>query len=101
MAACKSPRAKAWATGAPTAWANLGLAPPKAQLYCGYLVVAGAPGSLTNAGARGLTWFNNVAPQTAWWYALATCDNDGNTGTNAIYLTSSDRDTVYDENITR
>src|SRR5262245_50676346 len=75
------PKAKDWTGGAPASWTSLTLRPGKSQLYCGYTVVAGAPNSLLGAGARGTGGFATV-PTQPWWYASATCDNDGNPAKN-------------------
>lgn len=91
------PAAKAWQP-TPGNWAALGVNPGKAQVYCGYSVVAGAAGSLGGAGARGLAAFP-VAPQAPWWYANATCDNDGNPGTNAMFVTTSESLSMFEQDI--
>jgi prepilin-type N-terminal cleavage/methylation domain-containing protein len=96
--AAPEPKAKLWAPP-PGNWLALGVAPPKSTMYCGYAVVAGIAGSLAGAGAYGTGAYAGAAPTTMWWYATATCDNDGVPGTNAMFVTTSDKDTVYEENV--
>lgn len=91
------PSAKAWQP-APGNWNALGATPGKAQVYCAYSIVAGAAGSLNGAGARGIAAFPSV-PQTPWWYASATCDNDGNPGVNAMFVTTSDSLSISEQNL--
>ena len=99
------PCAKSWvgpcATGLGTPWVQLNLAPGKSMLYCGYTVVAGAPASAnpTPAGTYGAAAFSNLSPNNPWWYAVGTCDNDGNLAKNAIFVTTSDKDTVYEQDV--
>lgn len=92
------PTAKSWSVGTPAFWTQLNLAPGKQQLYCGYAVATGlanqAPG-----GSYGASAFNNATPTTPWWYVVATCDNDGNAAVNALFWTTSQQDTVYEQNI--
>jgi hypothetical protein len=95
---CNEPCGKSW-TPAPGNWNSMGVAPPKGQLYCGYAVVAGVSNSLAGAGAFGQGAFNNVAPTVPWWYVVATCDNDGNSSTNAIFVTTSQADTFFEQNV--
>jgi prepilin-type N-terminal cleavage/methylation domain-containing protein len=98
-AAHTEPKAKTWTPGQPANWTSLGINPTKNQLYCGYVVVTQGAGS-SPAGNYGKS-FVAVAPTVAYWYAVATCDNDGdgNTSHNAYYVTSSQTNTVYAENV--
>ena len=91
------PRSKSIATGAPAGWTTLGISPGKNALYCGYVAVAGPAGAagFATAGTNGKNWFNNVAPATPWWYLVGTCNNDGQTAKNAIYVTGMNASTVY------
>jgi prepilin-type N-terminal cleavage/methylation domain-containing protein len=95
LLAAGEPAAKTWAGAAtPAYWTNLGVNPGKAQLYCGYVVIAGPGGAWNNAGTNGKNIFNNTAPAVPWWYANATCDNDGRGAPNATFTTSSATTTV-------
>jgi type IV pilus assembly protein PilE len=90
-----------WSPPAGGPWTQLGVNPGRSQVYCGYVVIAGTPGVTGNAGARGLAWFNNGgnAPSTQWWYANASCDNDGKPATtNAEWTTSMDNTSVLETN---
>ncbi len=107
LGAGSEPKAKAWAAGAPANWAALGINPNKGQLYCGYVAVAGCLNTCATtavaAGGRGAAIFSippSPQPTLAWWYAVATCDNDsdGSTAHNAYFTTSSQTTTVVVEN---
>ncbi|HXU68001.1 MAG TPA: prepilin-type N-terminal cleavage/methylation domain-containing protein [Polyangia bacterium] len=74
-------------------WAGLGINAGKRQLQCGYILNSG-----TGVGGAGTGYPTNTLGQgmigaTAfgqpWWYAVAICDNDGSTGTNATFTTAS------------
>ena len=96
------PCAKDWkslcATGAGVPWVYLNVTPGKSMIYCGYSVVAGLANS-SPAGTYGAPAFGNATPTTPWWYAVGTCDNDGNLARNAIFVTTSDKDTVYEQDV--
>jgi type II secretory pathway pseudopilin PulG len=94
-----TPSARVWQPGQPAAWGQLGLLPSKQALYGGYAVVAGAPSTAGAAGPAGLAWFGGAVPASPWWYAAATCDNDGDPAVNATFLTSSDNTAVLEQNI--
>jgi len=95
------PKAKTWQT-APGNWNQIGVSPVKSMLYCGYTVVAGTTNSLTGAGALGQKVFNSTPPTTPWWYAVATCDNDGvhfngpTYGYDSLYIATSLSDVVFE-----
>lgn len=95
-AGANEPCAKTW-NPPPAQWLSLNLNPGKPQLYCGYVVVAGAA-NVAPAGSYGAASFNNQTPNTPWWYVVATCDNDGKGAPNAIFVTTSERDTVFEQN---
>ncbi len=100
------PTTKTWAP-TNTNWTNLGVSPPRTQLYCGYAVVAGAAnswGSATNTVTQ--TFLSGTAPTVNWWAAVAMCDNDGvagslNDGRNATFVTSSRTTSTLETNPTR
>lgn len=86
----------------PAAWTTLGINPGRSQLYCGYVAISGAAGTMVT-GARGSLVFSQYAsstPTTPWWYVVATCDNDsdGNVAHNAYFTTSSSSTVVVTEN---
>ena len=102
LLAAGEPVAKPWAVGAlPAGWTGLGISPGKGQLYCGYSVISGSGGSLAGAGGRGTAYYGGIPPATAWWYATSKCDNDGDPNSNAIFMTSSDRDTMTEKDANR
>jgi prepilin-type N-terminal cleavage/methylation domain-containing protein len=106
----KEPCAKAVApsgwTGTWVNWQQLGINAPKSQLYCGYIVNYGSgiggAGYGSNAGypsnAIGQNFLGSAQTGTPWWYAVAICDNDGTTGTNAKFSTASTTTGVYTQN---
>ncbi len=96
----KEPSAKTWnVTGSvPAGWTSLGLNPSKYSLYCGYTFAANSANQAAT-GTRGTAIFP-TAPTVAYWYAVATCDNDadGDSSHNAYFSTSSQTTQVYTEN---
>ena len=97
LVAGAEPRSKSIAAGLPQGWKDLGIAPGKNALYCGYVAIAGQPnaGSFGNAGTYGRNWFSNVTPSTVWWYAVATCDNDNRPAVNTMYVTGMNTNTLF------
>jgi prepilin-type N-terminal cleavage/methylation domain-containing protein len=98
------PRAKTVAP-LPALWTRLGINPARTQLYCGYVAVAGPANSFTSgaisAGAVGQRLFGGTPPTRPWYYLRATCDNDGNATTNALFSTTMANQTVVQENDNR
>ena len=95
--------------GAPSTWTNnagtpmLGINPTRAQLYCGYVAIAGAPNAWGAAGVAGKavldpTGGGATPPGVAWWYVNASCDNDGNSAVNATWVTASTSTSVVSQN---
>jgi hypothetical protein len=66
----------------PTAWRQLGVRPRWKQLYCTYLVNAGAAGSALPASSIGSTmWPISAQPLSVpWFYVLAACNLGGAAG---------------------
>jgi type II secretory pathway pseudopilin PulG len=62
----------------PTSWRILGIRPRWQQLYCTYLVNAGAAG-VVPPGAIGKTQWAST-PNVPWFYALAACNLSGSAG---------------------
>ena len=83
-------------------WQALGINPGKQQLYCGYIVNSGlANVAVTGTMGSDLIKTNNngsATPATPWWYAIAMCDNDGKSGTNATFATAYDTTVVSAQN---
>jgi prepilin-type N-terminal cleavage/methylation domain-containing protein len=67
--------ARPWTTAPMLYWAQLGINPGRAQLYCGYVVIAGLANAWGTAGTDGKNAFGNVAPNAPWFYIEAKCDN--------------------------
>jgi prepilin-type N-terminal cleavage/methylation domain-containing protein len=104
---------KPWTTTPPAPWLQLGVNPPRQQLYCGYVAIAG--GANTNPiGAAGGAIFGSIArvgvggtmPQP-WFYARACCDFETPRGgatcppaspTQSIYSISYADNVIREEN---
>lgn len=69
-------------------WNNLGINPGRATLQCGYILNSGKIGDSVT-GTLGSSLLGTAAQTAPWWYAVAICDNDGSTGTNATFATAS------------
>jgi prepilin-type N-terminal cleavage/methylation domain-containing protein len=96
--AVKEPVYKDVTTGQPTNWTALGINPGKTRLQCGYNVLAGLPSTGT-LGTMGQGILGGATPpNTPWWYAVATCDNDGNTTKNATFTTGFNTTVVSAQN---
>ena len=78
-------------------WQGLGLNANKNALYCGYIVNFGATGA-TVSGTIGSELLGTAAQTTPWWYAIAMCDNDGKSGTNATFSTAFNTTVVSAQN---
>jgi prepilin-type N-terminal cleavage/methylation domain-containing protein len=78
------------ATALPARWSALKVRLPSSGLYCQYEVVAGLAGSDTNMAAIGDDLFGGAAPTRNWFYLMARCDWDGDSGTNATYWQRDD-----------
>jgi prepilin-type N-terminal cleavage/methylation domain-containing protein len=84
------------------AWQTLKVSPPKAELYCVYVAIAGAGGDATNVGPKasqapfelGTTL---ALPAANWFYLMAECDFDQD-GTPSRYFTLSDTEGTITEN---
>jgi prepilin-type N-terminal cleavage/methylation domain-containing protein len=73
----------------PTPWRVLGIRPRWNQLFCRYLVNAGAPGSALPGTVGPTLW--PAPPNVPWFYALAVCNLGGvaqwpNSG-GSVYVT--------------
>jgi prepilin-type N-terminal cleavage/methylation domain-containing protein len=106
LGSCTEPCAKSlplrntWSgAGAPLVnWNSLGVNPSRAQLYCGYVVIAGPAGSWTSttptstAGPIGQGAVGGTAgtpPTTPWYYVMAVCDNDRTQTANTTFVAMS------------
>jgi len=84
------------------AWQTLKMNPPKAELYCVYVAIAGAPGDPANVGPKASAAPFNLTgtlpiPAASWFYLMAECDFNGN-GTPARYFSLSDTEGIVVEN---
>jgi type II secretory pathway pseudopilin PulG len=62
----------------PTSWGKLGIRPRWPQLYCTYLVNAGAAG-VAPTGVIGPTLWS-ATPNVPWFYAVGACNLGGSAG---------------------
>ncbi len=63
----------------PTSWRALGIRPRWQQLFCTYMVNAGAPGSsLPTGNVAASIWA--ASPNVPWFYAMAVCNLGGVAG---------------------
>jgi prepilin-type N-terminal cleavage/methylation domain-containing protein len=85
------------------AWVTLKMNPPKVELYCVYVAIAGDGGDLTNAGPKATGAPFNLGgadlpvPAANWFYLMAECDFDQD-GTPSRYFTLSDTEGTITEN---
>jgi prepilin-type N-terminal cleavage/methylation domain-containing protein len=70
------------ATGQP--WNTLRVHLPETDLYCSYTVTQG-----NATGTNNPNGFTFTSPALPWFYILATCEMDGQTGVHSYYFTSS------------
>lgn len=62
----------------PTSWRTLGIRPRWNQLFCTYMVNAGASGSALPGTVGPTLWAS--APNVPWFYAMAVCNLGGAAG---------------------
>ena len=67
-------------------WLTLRVNAPDSTIRCTYAVTTGLTGSVP-APPTGFSFFAN--PPGPWYYLIATCDMDGQGGTNATFFQSS------------
>jgi prepilin-type N-terminal cleavage/methylation domain-containing protein len=81
----------------PNGWLALGINGGRNTLQCGYTAIANLSGTAPS-GALGLGFLGSTNLTTAWWYAVAVCDNDGVTTTNATFVTAFNTTVVSAQN---
>jgi prepilin-type N-terminal cleavage/methylation domain-containing protein len=84
-------------TGTWAIWKGIGINAGRGDLYCGYIVNSGLTGS-TVTGTIGQGLLGTAAQPQPWWYAIAICDNDGVSTTNATFATASTTTAVSSQN---
>jgi len=76
-----------------SAWETLRIQPPSATMYCSYAITVGNNGDTLAVPSGFTTSQNGTGNESSiagsWFYIVATCDEDGQGGTNATYYTSS------------
>lgn len=102
LAASPAPPAPQDAKYPGPAWQTLKMSPPKAELYCVYVAIAGAGGDGSNVGPKASAEPFNLGgtlpiPAASWFYLMAECDFDGD-GTPARYFSLSDTEGIVVEN---
>lgn len=80
----------------PAAWQSLRYR-GRSTARCSYGVIAGAGGDGDNIGDKG-TEFGFTAPLVDWYYILAHCDMDGDSGTDGYYFTDSTNTVIRKQN---
>ncbi len=87
-------------TGSWAFWLGLGINANKRELQCGYIVNFGAGTTTTPQTVAGTLGSQVIGTtQTGpWWYAVAICDNDGNTSANATFTTGYNTTVVSAQN---
>ena len=70
-----------------TAWVTLRVDPTSTTIRCTYAVTTGLPGTTPAPPAPCVVPANPIAG--SWYYDIATCDMDGNGGTNATFCMTS------------
>lgn len=95
--AAPGPQAQAFAP-LPATWAPLRVKAPMANVYCGYVVLAGTGGDGTNLGAKAGEFGMAAAPATDWYYLLAHCDLDGNNARDSYFFSWSGDTKVQKQN---
>ena len=73
----------------PADWLAIRFTAPQSQVRCSYEVTAGAGGTNTPAAAQAAPFNVPATPTVSWWVAIATCDTDGDSTLNGLYITSS------------
>jgi prepilin-type N-terminal cleavage/methylation domain-containing protein len=93
------PKAANAQTGAtiPAGWGLLGINAGRNTLQCGYTAIANTANTAVS-GTLGIGFLGTANQTTTWWYAIAVCDNDGNTTTNATFVTAFNTTVVSAQN---
>ncbi len=82
----------------PAAWTPLRVKSPMANVYCGYVVMAGRGGDGSNLGAKAVDFGLAAAPATDWYYLLAHCNLDGNNARDSYYFAWSGDTRIQKQN---
>ena len=93
------PKAANTQTGAilPNGWSGMGINAGRNTLQCGYTAIANTANTPVT-GTLGAGFLGTANQPTTWWYAIAVCDNDGNTATNATFVTAFNTTVVSAQN---
>jgi Tfp pilus assembly protein PilE len=73
-------------------WTALRVSPGRDQLYCGYVVIAGAAGTAPTTAEAAALWGGGVVPTRDWFYVRAVCDWDSDPTTQNTWMMRGDRD---------
>lgn len=85
-------------TSPPETWTDkLRLQPDRDALHCGYVSIAGSPNDGT-IGTVAQSFGMSERPPVDWFYVIAECDFDGDTGTNSLYMARGDKDGLAKQN---
>jgi Tfp pilus assembly protein PilE len=73
-------------------WALLRMRPRKSQLRCAYVSIAGPGGGGSIGGIASGNFNMTVVPESNWYYLIARCDADGDSGTDSFYFARHDHE---------
>lgn len=79
-------------------WVNLRMRPRKHQLRCAYVSIAGPGGGGAIGSMASGDFGMSAVPESNWYYLLARCDADGDSGTDAFYFARHDHEAVAIKN---
>jgi prepilin-type N-terminal cleavage/methylation domain-containing protein len=85
-------------TTPPAAWTTMGINPQRKQLYCGYVVVAGAAGTAVSVAGDGQNLLGMATLTVPWYYIHASCDNKSTNPLNTTYTTAMSSTAVVTKN---
>jgi prepilin-type N-terminal cleavage/methylation domain-containing protein len=95
--AAPSSSLQAFQSTLPAEWIAIRFAPPQPEVRCSYEAFAGVGGESTPAAAQAAPFNLTATPTTSWYVVIATCDMDGDSSVNGVYVTSSlDSQTLSD-----
>ncbi len=75
----------------PPLWNQIRFNSDMTHVYCAYVVITGLANNATNIGPVAIA-LGFTAPQADWYYILAKCDADDDSGVDSFYLEASTHD---------
>jgi type IV pilus assembly protein PilE len=95
--ATETPSGSDWnaSCGSAAGWTTLHVAAPESTMRCTYKITMGDAGTVPSPPSG----FTMTTPSGAWWYVVATCDMDNNSGnTSATFFRSSNDSKLQKQN---